>query len=316
MTEFRRRAFTLIELLVVIAIIAILIALLLPAVQQAREAARRSQCRNNLKQIGVAMHNYNQTYGMLPPGWVITPKSGVSDGNMRFVGRLYGWGTFILPYLDLADIYNKQDFNQRDVNNCGGACPNSNWGAMLDPTKDNGLATRPDVYHCPSDFLEVTGSQGYGTSNYVGCYGRGNELRGQNTNWGKLSGVFYCNSSVGPADIKDGMSNTIMAGEISSSQKQWSYSRGGGIWPGVPDQHKHNVLVVRDTHPNHPMNTTMPDTSVNDCDGFGSLHQGGAHFLFCDGAVRFLSESIDSSSSPLGTYQKLGDKRDGLAVTF
>src|SRR4051812_6730319 len=93
-----KRGFTLIELLVVIAIIAVLIALLLPAVQQAREAARRSQCKNNLKQIGLALHNYHDTANTLPPGWIGDP-TGSNAGNR------WGWGTMILPYLDQAPLY-------------------------------------------------------------------------------------------------------------------------------------------------------------------------------------------------------------------
>ena len=126
-----RRGFTLIELLVVIAIIAILIALLLPAVQQAREAARRSVCQNNLKQIGLALHNYHDVHRTFPPGWI-----GVESGVVNFEGESgFGWGAFILPYVDQAPLYQSFDFDE----------------SMVHAMNLSKLKQTLSVYLCPSD---------------------------------------------------------------------------------------------------------------------------------------------------------------------
>ena len=323
MVQFRRRAFTLIELLVVIAIIAILIALLLPAVQQAREAARRSQCKNNLKQIGVAMQNYHETHGLFPPGWVVPkdPTGATTDGNYRHSGRHPGWGLYLLPFIDHADIYAKQPFQQGSTS-ISGCCPGGSWGILQSASDANFLNKMLDVYTCPSDLqkVDVTGPGGYGRSSYVACRGD-QDMGGQDTSMSALTGIFYTNSNVDISQIKDGTSNTILVGEISDLQYYgWGCTdtgnfNKGGLWPGV-HQLKFDDMLSRDTHANHPLNRSTPVVGdlCNDADGFGSYHTGGAHFLLADGSVRFLSESIDSSSSPRGTYQKLGNKRDGEVI--
>jgi prepilin-type N-terminal cleavage/methylation domain-containing protein/prepilin-type processing-associated H-X9-DG protein len=319
----RRRGFTLVELLVVIAIIGTLVGLLLPAVQSARESARRSRCQNNLKQLGLAMHNYHSARNRLPPGYMLVPDPAlVNPWGHRFLQQRFGWGMLLLPYLEESAIYDQHAAALADPS-----------GNMPAPSATNGLRSRPVVFVCPSDDLPVAtlwSVRNYGSSNYVGCYGRMNEMAGQNVgNFDSATGVLHATSKVAFKDVTDGTSQTIMLGEVSSKERHFGVAIAatnncpgfiGGIWAGVPFELKYDGMVLRDTHPNHPINSRLSDTQLDssnggrgDHDGFGSRHPGGAMFVFCDGSTRFLSENIDSSSTP-GTYQRLGDKADGLSV--
>jgi prepilin-type N-terminal cleavage/methylation domain-containing protein/prepilin-type processing-associated H-X9-DG protein len=314
----RRRAFTLVELLVVIMIIGLLVGLLLPAVQAARESGRQSRCQNNLKQLGLAMHNYHDARKCLPPGIRLPYDAAITDQTpwgYRFSDRFYSWGMFLLPYLEETTLYDKSASSVQDPN-----------AKMASPSAANGLKTRPAVFACPSDDLPVTllwSGRDYGTANYVGCYGRTNDFYGQNVgNFTGVSGVLHPRSKVKMNDITDGTSQTIMLGEVSSLERHWDFAAGwiGAYWAGVPHYMKYDGMVLRDTHPDHPINSRLSDTQLStanggrgDHDGFGSRHPGGATFVFCDGTVRFLSENIDSSSS-IGTYQRLGDKADGRTI--
>lgn len=269
----KKRGFTLIELLVVIAIIAILIALLLPAVQQAREAARRSTCKNNLKQIGLALHNYHDTHRVFPPGVI-----NVSSKNY------IGWGTFILPFMDQAPLYNFIKTN-------GGF--DVAWSSVTALTTANqGAKTIIPAYICPSDpmgGLNVEMSS-YGKSNYVSC--PGNLFNGT----GAYSGVFYANSKVRMRDITDGTSNTILGGEKTTKGAQI-----GSIWIGpTTGSYSETSAVARYIDAGIYLINSTSSTA------FGSVHVGGAHFVYGDGRVRFLSENIDGT-----TYRDLGGKADG-----
>lgn len=280
-----RRGFTLIELLVVIAIIAILIALLLPAVQQAREAARRSQCKNNLKQIGLALHNYHDTHRVFPSGWIAVD-AGAHSAHEGVSG--VGWGGMILPYLDQAPLYNL--FNANAAIN---AASNDAW-------RETPLA----VFRCPSDpqpeFWNI-GEEGNATNilaklpsaNYVGVFGT-EELDGCENTAGtapvlangqcKGDGMLYHNSKVAIRDITDGTSNTIFVGERKTDATQGWHS----TWPGmVPEGEEafQRVLGSADHTPNHP--------SAH-FDDFSSFHEGGAHFVMADGSVRFVGENISN----------------------
>ncbi|MBC8291190.1 MAG: DUF1559 domain-containing protein, partial [Planctomycetes bacterium] len=193
-----KKGFTLIELLVVIAIIAILIALLLPAVQQAREAARRSQCKNNLKQIGLALHNYHETGGTLPPGVINTtwPSSGTP---LPAASNQLAWSTMILPFLDQAPLYKKFLTTQPLA-----STPNNNALAQEILT----------AYRCPSDTGEEQAAQDvtnlgvdWGTSNYPGNFGNGdpNQAIDPLTNQSRVcQGIFGQNTKARTRDIKDG----------------------------------------------------------------------------------------------------------------
>ncbi len=209
-----RRAFTLIELLVVIAIIAVLIALLLPAVQNAREAARRTQCKNNLKQIGLALHNYHDTYRMFPSGWIAVDDTGAPSAHEGTSG--VGWATMILPYIEQANVYSQFNASLR----------------LTDPANAAFLRNQIASYKCPSDpqpeYFSLA-EEGSGAilaklpiANYIGCFGTV-ELDGCENAPGDLpvmadgtckgDGIFYHNSSVRIASITDGTTYTFMVGE-------------------------------------------------------------------------------------------------------
>ena len=312
----KKRGFTLIELLVVIAIIAILIALLLPAVQQAREAARRSTCKNNLKQIGLALHNYHDTHKVFPPGWVIPKCPGVSDGDHRNIRYQPAWGFYILPFLDQSAIYNMQDFEMRQ------ACPppspasSSDIGILDPPSTANAMDQPLEVFSCPSDVKETKGAGGFGTASYASNRGNDNN-GGQSISFSRLNGIFWTNSNCQMRDIIDGTSNTIMVGEVSWDQYYgWgsgSNIKRGALWAGFGEL-KFDDMVSRNVNVTRPINLSRAPDPGNDNDGFGSMHEGGAHFLFADGSVHFLSENIDSGSGTTGTYQKLGVKDDREVV--
>lgn len=277
-----RRGFTLIELLVVIAIIAILIALLLPAVQQAREAARRTQCRNNLKQIGLALHNYHDIHLTLPPGWI-----GVDGStNLPWVEGDGGWGwaTMILPMLEQDPLYKAIDLQ----------------APLLDPTNDPERVYTLSAFRCPTDPGPPTwtiNNEGTGmpitelaTSNYVGCIGTVEMEDCEGEAPGFIcsgDGTFYHNSSVRLKNMSDGTSNVIMAAERSSAIDM-------STWLGVVPEGEEafaRILGTADHTPNHP------DAHLDD---FSSMHTGGIFCVFGDGRVKFISESID-----LGVYQGL-----------
>jgi len=323
-----RTGFTLIELLVVIAIIAILVALLLPAVQQAREAARRSQCKNNLKQLGLALHNYHDLYRTFPPGWVTWMIPGSTYTENRFGTGKYGWSALILPNLDQASIYNAQNFSSHNlpIGTSTGSTPNY-------------LDTHLPVYRCPSDTAPVTGSstsvsgyaannrvQNWGVSNYSGNFGT---FTSCGTGGGgcftisptdtQFNGIFNGNSSVSFRDITDGTSNTILVGEVSAMQYGLNTTTGnppraigGGLWPGIY-QNKEYDIVTRSVYYRSGINNSTPDYGYT-IDGFGSYHTGGCHMLFADGSVHFISENISSASGTTATLQRLGARNDGQVV--
>ena len=330
----RRQGFTLVELLVVIAIIGTLVGLLVPAVQTARESARRFACSNNLKQIGLAMHNHLDANKCFPSGFVLTGTtpdySNIFSDPIRFEGNYVAWGALILPYIEHQEVFDQLTFSEKSFNGVM-------LGRLVDSKSPAVVHSRAlPVYTCPSDRLPTRRRNNssllnnFGPSNYVGNYGRTAGGRGQLCGERTPNGTLFVNSKLAPKNVLDGMSKTFLAGELSTDQKNWSFfgtdkysldGQAAGTWAGVPDQLKFDGMVVRDVHPDHPLNSALPEATISsfggygDHDGFGSKHSGGATFVFCDGAVRFISESIDSSSSPLGTYQRLGDRADGLQVS-
>ncbi|RLS44662.1 MAG: DUF1559 domain-containing protein [Planctomycetota bacterium] len=316
----RGRGFTLIELLVVIAIIAVLIALLLPAVQQAREAARRAQCKNNLKQIGLALHNYESSHSCLPPGRVGFPMTFSSLAAIQ-------------PYIDGGNLYNLIDFSKAPTY----------VEPPVAPYAQNVVAamTKVSTYLCPSDFGVVQGNS-YAPTNYAACTGSGSSATTRYIRKGdgvmmdvKLGGLTRFR------DITDGMSSTVAFGEqtlgngyavggngtgsipatnppadprlqvlkLSTSQNDTITGTdpspancvvgAAGSWSGIRgakwmDGHYGNTLY------NHGLN---PNSSTFDCGNTSnnagltasrSRHTGGVHVLLCDGATRFVSDNIDT----------------------
>jgi prepilin-type N-terminal cleavage/methylation domain-containing protein len=337
----RRLGFTLIELLVVIAIIAILIALLLPAVQQAREAARRTQCRNNLKQIGLALHNYHDTFLGLPQGSAAR-RTTMNNNRVEALYESWGWSASILPYLDQAPLFNRLDVNGRTLHQVFLAIGPTNNGALDD-------AFPPlTVYRCPSDTTGPrlragmrrnnfnggqAGLSGWRppTSNYPGSTGdpAGDVRAPRQTNHRQPKGPFFTGSYIKLRDMLDGPSNTIFVGEREERC-------GAGSWIGNRNLdgngvHGNDYCLARMRPPiNDPINTG----NDNCTDGFSSVHEGGAHFLMGDGRVVFLSENIhhDLQSIPerndqgvnwpadaanpnlVGVYQRLGMRDDRLVI--
>jgi len=317
----RDSGFTLIELLVVIAIIAILIALLLPAVQQAREAARRTQCKSHLKQIGIAMHNYHDVHRTFPPGWVQNKAaSGYSTATMTSTGFYlfsstspsWGWSTFLLAYLEQPSIYqNTIGANLRLEDAIGSGT--GKWAMTPIPT-----------FRCPSDVgSAVRGSDSNqnflqaAVSNYAGSLGH--RFIGSQPPIGGMAdittGIFWGHSRVQLRDVTDGASNTIAVGEAAYSQrgvvwdaKTWAGCRKGGDGDCVDD-----ILCTGRTAIN-----TSSTNSDNRHESFNSLHTGGAHFLFVDGSVHFISENIqftapaeNNQTVADSTYEYLLSREDG-----
>ena len=300
-----RRGFTLIELLVVIAIIAILVSLLLPAVQQAREAARRAQCKNNLKQIGVALHNYHGTHRLFPPGWIPARASMTAPAS-------WAWSALILPHVEQAPLYNVLGIAKSSV----------------PPPPGHANDRVVSTYLCPSDpsaNTTVWGSGAFGTGglsgykkmNYPGCIG----ISGQsdfinNVHAHNRRGVFSNGSNTRIRDITDGTSSTVLCGEVEA----WSVCRGrlcgtpsriGAIWIRATQDPSSNqdwkwFSVLREMSGGAPLNGRI---SYSIAQGFNSRHPGGAQFLLADGSVHFLSENIARR-----TYERLGAMADGNTV--
>ena len=311
------RGFTLIELLVVIAIIAILIALLLPAVQQAREAARRSTCKNNLKQIGLALHNYHDVFGLFPPSHVVPV---VPDGSVNHSTALngsnltyepaWGWGAMILPYLDQAGLYNKAGIGE---------------GSFILDHPDE-FRTSLSVFNCPSDNGQVHKNDSFWEHRTVDAYEAAisnyvaNNDHETPTSSSSATGIFWHAGNCGMSDVLDGTSNTILVGERrffasdANYNPDWSAAVWAGTIKGNTDQHQW-VWDIGGTG-----KLTINGQSANTQDfarAFSSLHEGGAHFVLCDGSVRFISENIDHSpggSTPNSLFEYLLAKTDQQVV--
>lgn len=337
--RYQRSGFTLTDLVIVVAILAVLVAILVPASQQAREASRRTQCKCRLKQIGLAFHNYHDSFSCFPAGYRL-----VNEGP--YTG--WGWGVSLLPYLDRKSVYEQFQLPL----------------GLNDASNEAPASTELSVFHCPSDepqfpFLEfafvssaVRGGEvvpapldsikRFPRSAYSGVVGylpadlggiERTDVGESQKNPGRLGnvgssfsqegrycdqqnfhGIFGQNSAITTHDIKDGVSNVLMIGERVSPRKEDSPQRrnraglGDGTWLGVPDCSTSAGLAA-----------ALGDTSVKlnlgvkaraGTTGFGSLHTAGAHFLLCDGSVRFLSDRISVTA-----YRDLSTIDDGRPVS-
>lgn len=274
------RGFTLIELLVVIVIISTLIALLLPSVQQARESARRSQCQNNLLQIGLALHDYHLAHRTFPPG-SINPTRPVDNTRS---GYKHGWGVQILPFLD---------------NPAMARALNPNLGIFEQVQVDFGLVFPPN-FQCPSSYLSPTAGRAAGT--YAGCHHDQEAPIDVDQN-----GMLYLNSHVTLDDVEDGQQYTLFVSEI----------RGAGHWAAGTRQSLRNTGTKLD-YLSTPavatgITTTLQIPAAGDdpvarsleVGGFGSFHPTGANILLVDGTIRFVASNVDTS-----IFQHLGNRRD------
>jgi len=287
----------LVELLVVITIIGILIALLLPAVQAAREAARRMQCSNNLKQIGLALHGYHTAIGTFPAGYIsAVGTAGPADDR----GPGWGWAALLLPYIELGNLHDQIQFD-KDI---------------ADPANAVVRTTILPVFLCPSDDGEktftVAGSNPVPVahSNYVGLFGNpeitpdpGYQLPASSYPERSRAhqGMFYRNSGVRIAAVTDGTSNTLFVGERSSNlaYATWTGSVTGGLVPpkdpnpyGYPSEGA-PVLILGHTGDVYDNPPHTPNSSVNHVDDFWSNHPQGANFLLVDGSVTQINDTIN-----------------------
>lgn len=294
----RHRAFTLVELLVVIAIIGILIALLLPAVQAAREAARRAQCSNNMKQHALGLHNYHDTFKTLPPG-------GISNENN---GNQLGWTVLILPFIEQGPLHDQFDFNANSytvarvvgVNQVTAyACPSATvTESEYADDNYNGVRNFTTHYcgvHGPKGTNPQTGTA-YSVQNGSGWSGHGGYAMS-----GAMPGA---NRSTlgGPCsfrDIRDGTANTFLVGELSWDEANCYRTWIRGISGSTAASSKNVTYGIN----------VQPYTTANFNDvSFGSDHPGGCQFSMVDGSVRFVSETVD-----FGVYQSTAS-RDGGEV--
>ncbi len=307
-----RLGFTLIELLVVIAIIAVLIALLLPAVQQAREAARRSQCKNNLKQIGLALHNYHDTFGRFPAGYMqAVNQSGIPA---------YGWGASILPYLDQANLANQLAIGSPKQ-------LNHRYNASSTDEDKQLLQTVVPVYLCPTDItgplntkerFSSTDRFKIATSNYVAMVG---SISPQSTTTPAAGepqvpvgeGMFYGNSFLPIREVLDGTSNTLFIGERDGGPAADGDNYRAAVWAGVGNISNNGSNSTGRTlaRSGFFINRDYAQLGApqNLGKGVSSLHEGGVQVLMGDGAVRFLSENISTA-----TYQNLCFRADGKVI--
>jgi prepilin-type N-terminal cleavage/methylation domain-containing protein len=272
MTLRRRQAFTLIELLVVIAIIAVLIALLVPAVQKVRDAAARTQCSNNLKQIGLACHAYHDNFARLPQGWVVTPNDIPKPG--------WPWSVLILPYLEQDNLYKKLNPN------------------LINPNGPPGANTLTElvisVYRCPADMGPDLNPwyDSYATSNYV-C---NRAVFGPSIDDKNATNMRF-------TDITDGTSSTILIGERDS------WRTFAGVWVAACPAGTNDSTGSFEGRPGRGLNSPYavggpfpPATNDNVFNfaqrlNWSSMHKDLVGFVFADGSVRFIADNVDADPS-------------------
>jgi prepilin-type processing-associated H-X9-DG protein/prepilin-type N-terminal cleavage/methylation domain-containing protein len=293
------RAFTLIELLVVIGIIALLIALLLPAVQAAREAARRAQCVNNLKQIGLALHNYHGTFQTFPPGYVSNFDSAGND-----TGPGWGWAAMLLPQTEQKPLFDAINFNtpiEAPSNQTSRLLLIGSFLCPSDSAQPSWLATMRDASGVPTQSICQVA-----TANYVGVYGTSDPgIDGD--------GIFFRDGNVGLRDITDGSSQTLAVGERSQKfgQATWAGSVTGAVlFPnvnglGYPRAESAPGMVL-----GHAGGRYGPGDPSGEVNQFYSLHPGGLNFLFADGHVGFLKTTLANT-----TFRALATRAGGETIS-
>lgn len=286
--QSKTRAFTLVELLVVIAVIAILVGLLLPAVQAAREAARRARCANNLRQIGIGLHNYHGVHQVFPPGYL-----GVLAD---YTGPHWTWSAFLLPQLEQQPLYQT----------LGVATKQFAGGVSFAPPSTE-AQVRLDVFTCASDTgPELNHRKGfYAKSNYRGVTGSQSLLTTSYDVLANQGGVFYLNSLVSVGAIVDGASNTAAIGECLLDPHPQGHV--GALWAGMRGTYSGSIYISDSMW----FINSDPAFRINGSadQAFSSRHPGGAQSTFADASVHFLKETIDGT-----TLERLAARNDGQPV--
>jgi prepilin-type N-terminal cleavage/methylation domain-containing protein len=299
-----RRGFTLVELLVVIAIIGVLVALLLPAVQAAREAARRMRCSNNLKQLSLGLHNYEDVHKVLPP-------AGINSNQMS-------WLVLLLPYIEQQNLYNQFNFTQGAWNahsriaivrrvkipiiNCPSlATPKDNY-SLFDPANEADVSALhyyavlgpigPNAFAGNGPYLQQGVDQGFGFCASQGTFGQGE---------GNGPTVVPLNNPL--RTITDGTSNTLLLGELA-----WNNYPYWRPWTRGYYFDTRGTLLYASKNVKNPINSRIFD-GWND-GSFGSLHPGGAMFSRVDGSVQYLRQTID-----MGTYRAFASRDGGESIS-
>ena len=294
-----RKAFSLLELIVVVAIIGVLISLLLPAIQHARESARRMSCSNNMHQLGVALHSYNQAKKRLPPGWIVADLSAAGANPKDDAG--WAWGALLLPFIEqiLLDsgfvnlqlgIHHDQNQFSRTQSLAAFRCPSNG---------DRDLFTLTGTHRCGSIPLTDLAS-----ADYVGVTARSSRMvpiaSCETVPWSSEDAVFAFNQSAALRDISDGVSQTFLVGERSC--KAFPSAWAGALPEG--EYARDRVLGLIDSPPQAA--TAAERENVE----FGSYHPAGAQFLLADGAVRLVTEEIDPA-----LFKALGTRNGGEPVS-
>jgi type II secretory pathway pseudopilin PulG len=339
-----RSGVTILEVVVTIVILLVLAALFMPNARRSRVAAKRSQCKNNLKQIGLALHNYHDVHRSFPPGWIAAETPANSSG--------FGWGFHILPFIDQAPLFEKFDSSQRLADTGSG-------NAVL-------VSTELTAYRCPSDdgVAQATSQRGLslGTTNYVGNFGLGipatysttAQSKGKLVDTKYLQGMFGPNSSIKIQDVKDGMSNVVLVGErrLLKESIEWPLGKEDGpfnsYWAGIPNINTVSPLAIVATATGGQIELNGDDEQLPETGnvaaltspegkqslplfainknprlgvvlsgennnavtaGYSSWHTGGCQMVLGDGTVRFISENIDTS-----IYINLMRRSDGATL--